>query len=233
MKTEVAEKIRAAKSGDKEAFGELLSDNAGLIRSIASRFIGRGVDKEDLTQIGSIGMIKAIRNFDLSRETEFSTYAVPLIIGEIKRFLRDDGSIKVGREIKRKASVIARAREEFFIKNGHEPTISEIAKICDFSEEEAAECICACAETVSIYEPIGDNSTFGELIGKDESEERDEKIALFQAIENLSIEEQQIIRLRYFRGMTQTETGKILGMTQVAVSRKETKAIEKMRKELV
>ena len=121
--------IEKAQNGDSSAFDRLVEENTGLVRSIALRFIGRNVDYEDLCQIGHIGMIKAIKNFDLSRNTAFSTYAVPLIIGEIKRFLRDDGEIKIGRELKRRGAIINRARESFITENGFEPSVSVLSKL--------------------------------------------------------------------------------------------------------
>ncbi|MBR2901312.1 MAG: sigma-70 family RNA polymerase sigma factor [Clostridia bacterium] len=233
MKEGTAVLIAKAKEGDKNALDILVGENTGLVRSIALRFTGRGVDYEDLCQIGHIGMIKAIRNFDFSRQTAFSTYAVPLIIGEIKRFLRDDGEIKVGRELKRKGALIYAAREKYITENGSEPSVSQLSAMCGFSEEETVEAISATASTVSLSEQIGEDTTILDLIGKDFTPEINEKIALMQAIDRLSHEEREIIRLRYFKNLTQSETGRVLGMTQVTVSRRETKALEKLRYELV
>lgn len=228
-----AELIALAQTGDKEAFETLVSENTGLVRSIALRFNGRGVDFDDLCQIGHIGMIKAIRNFDLERGTAFSTYAVPLIIGEIKRFLRDDGEIKIGRELKRKGSLVFAAREKYVIENGSEPTVSELAKICGFSEEETVECMTASSTPISLSEQVGDDATLEDFIGRDFTPEINERIALKQAIQKLPFEEREIITLRYFKNLTQSETGRALGMTQVTVSRKESKALEKLKLELV
>lgn len=225
--------IKNAQDGDADALDRLVTDNIGLVRSVALRFTGRGVDYDDLCQIGHIGMIKAIRNFDLSRGTAFSTYAVPLIIGEIKRFLRDDGEIKIGREIKRRGALIASARERFISENGREPTVSEIALICGLTEEEAVESINASSCLVSLSEAVGEDSTLEDLIGVDFTPEINERIALRQAIERLNDEERQIILLRYFKGMTQSETGRVLGITQVSVSRKEQRALIRLREELL
>lgn len=233
MKEGTAVLINKAKEGDIDALDVLVSENTGLVRSIALRFTNRGVDYEDLCQIGHIGMIKAIRNFDFSRQTAFSTYAVPLIIGEIKRFLRDDGEIKVGRELKRKGAIIYAAREKFITENGNEPSVSQLSAMCGFGEEEVVEAISATASTVSLSEQIGEDTTILDLIGKDFTPEINEKIALMQAIDKLPSEEREIIRLRYFKNLTQSETGRVLGMTQVTVSRRETKALEKLRFELV
>ncbi len=224
--------ITLAKDGDKGALDRLVNENTGLVRSIALRFTGRGVDYEDLCQIGHIGMIKAIRNFDITRGTAFSTYAVPLIIGEIKRFLRDDGEIKVGRELKRRGALVMAAREEYISQNGNEPSVSILAKMCGLSEEDTVECINAASSIVSLSEQIGEDSTLEDLLGVDFTPEINEKIALRQAIEKLPSEEREIIFLRYFKNLTQSETGRALGMTQVTVSRKEAKALTKLKDEL-
>lgn len=224
--------IGKAKSGDENALSILVDENTGLVRSIAVRFMGRGVDYEDLCQIGHIGMIKAIRNFDFERGTAFSTYAVPLIIGEIKRFLRDDGEIKVGRELKRKGALICAAREKFISVNLCEPKVSQLAEMCDMTEEEVVEALGATAATVSLSEQIGEDGTLEDILGVDFTPEINEKIALKQAIDKLSEEEREIILLRYYKCMTQGQVGKILGMTQVTVSRKESKALLKLKEEL-
>ncbi|MBQ9847861.1 MAG: sigma-70 family RNA polymerase sigma factor [Clostridia bacterium] len=224
--------IERAKNGDKDALEELVEENTGLVRSIAVRFTGRGVDFDDLCQIGHIGMIKAIRNFDLERGTAFSTYAVPLIIGEIKRFLRDDGEIKIGRELKRKAAIVMAAREKFISANSKEPSVSELAAASGLSEEETVECIAASSATISLSEQIGEDSTLEDLLGNDFTPELNEKIALKQALESLPFCERKIIYLRYYKGMTQSETGKALGMTQVTVSRREAKALLMLKAEL-
>lgn len=225
--------ISKAKEGDEKALEILVDENTGLVRSIAIRFTGRGVDYDDLCQIGHIGMIKAIRNFDLERGTAFSTYAVPLIIGEIKRFLRDDGEIKVGRELKRRGAMIMSAREKYISANGSEPTVSELAAICGMSEEDAIEGISATAGTVSLSEQIGEDATLEDFLGSDFTPELNEKIALKQAIERLPTEEREIISLRYYKNMTQSEVGRALGLTQVTVSRKEAKALKRLRDELL
>lgn len=224
--------IEKAKNGDNYALEALVEENTGLVRSIAIRFTGRGVDFDDLCQIGHIGMIKAIRNFDLERGTAFSTYAVPLIIGEIKRFLRDDGEIKIGRELKRKAAIVMAAREKFISNCAREPTVSELAAASGLSEEETVECITAASATISLSEQIGEDSTLEDLLGNDFTPELNERIALKQALETLPCCEKEIIYLRYFKGMTQSETGRALGMTQVTVSRREAKALLKLKAEL-
>lgn len=220
------------KEGDRRALDEFINENTGLVRSVALRFTGRGVDYEDLCQIGHIGMLKAARNFDTGRGFAFSTYAVPLIIGEIKRFLRDDGEIKVGRELKRRGALVMAAREKYIANNLCEPTVSELASLCGMSEEDTVEAITASSATVSLSERIGEDGTLEDIIGVDFTPEINEKIALKQAISLLPDEERRIILLRYYKGLTQTETGRILGLTQVSVSRKEARALAMLKSEL-
>ena len=224
--------IKRAQEGDADALDELVKENTGLVRSAAFRFTGRGVDYEDLCQIGHIGMLRAIRNFDLSRGTAFSTYAVPLIIGEIKRFLRDDGEIKIGREIKRRSAIIMAERERFVNLYNREPSVSEIARICNMSEEDAVESINASNCLISLSETIGEDGTLEDIIGVDFTPEINERVALKQAISKLPPDEREVIYLRYFKCMTQSETGRVLGITQVSVSRKEAKALTRLRGEL-
>lgn len=229
------ELVRLAKSGDKNALESLLCENAGLIKSVALRFQGRGQDAEDLIQIGSIGMMKAVRGFDESFGVAFSTYAVHMVTGELKRFLRDDGLIKISRDIKRRGYILFRAGEEFSAKHGREPKISELCEMCGMTYEEVVTALEAMTPTVSLQEKLGDedSASFEELIGDDKSDEITDKLALGEALKNLSGEEQTLIYLRYYRGLTQSESAKRLGMTQVKVSRKEKKIIEKLRKEMI
>lgn len=221
--------IAQAQSGDTDALCRLVNENTGLVRSVALRFSNRGVDYEDLCQIGHIGMIKAIRNFDQSRGCAFSTYAVPLIIGEIKRFLRDDGEIKISRELKRRAAIIISKREKYVIEEGYEPKISTLAELCGMTIEEVAEGLAAASPTVSIHEQINEGYSIEDTLGSDSTPEINEKIALKQAIECLPDPEREIILLRYFKQLTQSEVGRVLGMTQVTVSRREQKALERLR----
>ena len=206
------ELIALAQSGDGDALCRLVAENTGLVRSVALRFCNRGVDYEDLCQIGHIGMIKAIRNFDIDRGCAFSTYAVPLIIGEIKRFLRDDGEVKISRELKRRSALIMSAREKFIADYGYEPKLSDLSAVCGMTAEE-----------------ISEDFSLEDRLGKDETPEINEKIALKQAIERLPRPEREIILLRYFKQMTQIEVGRVLGMTQVTVSRREQKALDRLR----
>ncbi|MBR5858827.1 MAG: sigma-70 family RNA polymerase sigma factor [Clostridia bacterium] len=223
------ELIALAQSGDGDALCRLVAENTGLVRSVALRFCNRGVDYEDLCQIGHIGMIKAIRNFDIDRGCAFSTYAVPLIIGEIKRFLRDDGEVKISRELKRRSALIMSAREKFIADYGYEPKLSDLSAVCGMTAEEISEGLSAATPTVSLYEQISEDFSLVDLLGRDETPEINEKIALKQAIDQLPHPEREIILLRYFKQMTQIEVGRVLGMTQVTVSRREQKALDRLR----
>ncbi len=227
--------IRKAKGGDNVALSQIMSENAGLVKSIALRFRGRGQELEDLIQIGSLGMMKAVRGFDESFGTVFSTYAVHMITGELRRFLRDDGLIKVSRDIKRKGYIIYKQSEAFVTQHGREPTISELCELCGMSKEEIVVSLEATSPTVSLQDKVNqdeDSSCLEELIGVDTGDEIAEKLTLRQAIDSLPAEEKTLIYLRYFKGMTQSESAKRLGLTQVKVSRKEKKIIEKLREEL-
>ncbi len=230
------ELIRKIQDGDGEALEELVEQNSGLVKKIALRFTGRGVDYEDLTQIGMIGMIKAARSFDFDFGTAFSTYAVPLIMGEIRRFLRDDGLIKVGRSVKQKGMIIMREREKFLGIREREPKISELAELTGFSPEEVVECMGAVSNVVSLNEPVGDDGelTLESTIADDSCtlEKLTDKIALDEAIRGLPPLWRNIVYLRYYKELSQVETGKRLGITQVKVSREEQKMLTCLRKEL-
>lgn len=228
------ELVRTAKSGSREALDRLLRENAGLVKSVALRFCGRGQDIEDLIQIGNIGLMKSITRFDESLGYAFSTYAVHSIAGELKRFLRDDGWIKVSRSLKQKGYALLRASEKFRNENGREPRLSELAELCGMAVEEVSEALEAQTPALSLQERTGDEDSplREELVGEDHSDEIDERIALEQAIERLPSEERLLIRLRYYRGLTQSESAKLLGLTQVKVSRSEKKILEKLRREM-
>ncbi len=229
------ELVKLAQKGDSKALEMLISENGGLIKAIAMRFQGRGQEMDDLLQIGTIGMMKAVNRFDCSFGTAFSTYAVHMVTGELKRFLRDDGLIKISRDIKHRGYILFRAAEEFAAKHGREPKISELCMICSMDKEDVVTALEAMAPTVSLQESRGDDDspTFEELIGVDNSEEITDKLALSEALKKLPDEEQKLIYLRYFRGLTQSESAKRLGLSQVKVSRREKKIIEKLRKELI
>lgn len=231
--------IRLSKQGDKAARDRVVTENVGLVWSIVRRFMGRGHEAEDLFQIGSIGLMKAIDKFDLSYEVKFSTYAVPMITGEIKRFLRDDGMIKVSRSLKETAGKIRLMRETLESKNGREPTIEEIGEALELAKEEVVMALESGAEVESLYKTIyqGDgNAIF--LIDKieqtdDTSEEMIDHMALREVMNSLDEKEKDIIRLRYFKDKTQTEIAKQLGISQVQVSRLERKILRTMRERML
>ncbi len=225
------ELLERARAGDAIAEETLMRENMGLVKSVAARFLGRGAEFEDLCQLGSIGMLKAIRNFDTSYGTAFSTYAVPLIIGEIKRFLRDDGMLKVSRELRQKGAFLLRRKEEFTSEYGREPTVTELADFCGCSVEETVEGLDAGNAVLSFSEPVGERA-LEDLIGTDNIDELCEREALRQAILDLPAEEKQLVLLRFYRGYSQQKAGEVLGMTQVKVSRTEKKVLEKLRRML-
>lgn len=223
--------LRLAQSGDDAACEALIRDNSALVWSIVRRYAGRGVDTEDLFQLGSMGLLKAIQGFDCDYGTRFSTYAVPKINGEIRRFLRDDGSVKVSRTMKSLAIRVNAAREQISMKTGREPTISELADLLDASPEEIAACENALVPTDSLQREIGDDgATLEHLIGDDGIEEKIlESVTLQEAMQRLGEKERRVILLRYFRSQTQQQCARQLGISQVQVSRLERKAIDHMR----
>ncbi|MBQ9939920.1 MAG: sigma-70 family RNA polymerase sigma factor [Clostridia bacterium] len=223
--------ILAAQSGDENALSLIVQSNMGLVRSIAKRFIERNAEYDDLIQIGTIGMIKAVRKFDTSYNTVFSTYAVPMIIGEIKRFLRDDGIIKVSRTAKKNAYDIARFRESFTLSQGREPTIDEIIDGLNLSCEDAVFALEASQPVHSIYRESDDAPGVEDIIAaEDNIEKLCESISLRESLTKLSEQERQLIVLRYFKNLTQQQTAKILGCSQVKVSREEQRIFQKLRK---
>ncbi len=225
------ELIRRSKSGDKDAKEQLILDNAGLIWSVARRFFGRGVESDDLYQLGCLGFIKAVDGFDLEFGTQFSTYAVPKIAGEIRRYIRDDGAIKVSRGIKERAALIKVARVKLVQEYGYEPSLTQLSEITGFSPEEIAFAQSATAEVESINRENGDDGfTLENVLSDTKSEDAMlEQMALRQAVEKLPERESIVIRLRYFHGLTQQNVAKILDVSQVQVSRIEKKALNKLR----
>ncbi len=225
------ELIARSQAGDREAGEVLVTENSGLIWSVARRFIGRGAEADDLYQLGCLGFLKAVDGFDLNFGTQFSTYAVPKIAGEIRRFLRDDGAIKVSRSIKEQAANIKTARNLLMNALGREPTILEISKQTGFTPEEIALAETATAATESIQREAGEEGFSLETVLTDtESEESMvEKISLRQAIDKLQEREAMVIRLRYYHGLTQDRVSKVLAVSQVQVSRIEKKALENLR----
>ena len=224
------EDLRLAKDGDKAAAERLIEENSGLIWSIARRFFGRGCEPDDLYQLGCVGFLKAISGFDESFGTQFSTYAVPKISGEIRRFLRDDGAIKVSRSIKEQSQQIKNTRLALEQKLGREPHISELAEETGFTPEEIAFAETATGPAESLQREAGDDGFTLEHVLSDSGDEKMiEKVALKLAVEKLPEKEMKTVFLRYYHGMTQESASKILGISQVQVSRIEKKAIEHLR----
>lgn len=210
-----------------------IEENLGLVHSCARRFTGRGVDYEDLVQAGCIGLIKAVDNFDDERGFSFSTYAVPVILGEIKRIFRDDGTVKVSRIIKDRGRKISYIKEEFSRINGHEPTVGDISSILGISEEETAQAINASLPVFSLT-PAEDGDSRGEFDIPTESYDAEiaDKIALRQIMEQLEDRDKKLIEYRYFKGLNQTKTAELLNMNQVWVSRREKAILLIMKKKL-
>ena len=223
--------LEAAQSGDEEAGERVLRENTGLIWSVVRRYNGRGVETEDLYQLGCIGFLKAVKGFDLTYGTQFSTYAVPKIAGEIRRFLRDDGSVKVGRSLREKGQTLFYTRERLCHTLGREPQLSELAQETGMTVEEVAAVELANGPLESLQQaPPLDGLTLESTLGTDSPEEgMVEKIALREAIDSLPERERITILLRFFRGMTQEQTARILKVSQVQVSRLERKGLAKLR----
>ncbi|WP_315109673.1 RNA polymerase sporulation sigma factor SigF [Clostridium intestinale] len=233
-----SELIRRVKAGDKEAMNRLIELNTPLVSSLSKKFINRGYDYEDIMQIGSIGLVKAINNFDDAYNVKFSTYAVPMIVGEIKRFLRDDGMIKVSRNTKTLAKKLHYFREELTKKLNRDPTIDELAEYSGFNKEDIVFALESASSMQYLYDTIHqDDGAPVLLIDKlSETGEEDtsmiDKIALKEALRALDIKARQIIVLRYFKDKTQVQVAKLLGISQVQVSRIEKKVLLEMRKRL-
>ena len=228
-----AELLEAAVQGDEQACEQMLLDNSGLIWSIVRRYYGRGVEPDDLYQLGCLGFIKAVKGFDLTFGTQFSTYAVPKIAGEIRRFLRDNGAIKVSRSVREQAAMIFAARERLKNALGREPVLSELAEETGLRPEEIAQCELAVAEPESLQRETGDGLTLEGMLGSESPEESMvEKIALREAIDALPERERMTILLRFFKGLTQEQAARLLGVSQVQVSRLERRALERLRASL-
>ena len=219
-----------AQNGDNDACQQVLTENVGLIWSIVKRYSGCGVDTDDLYQLGCIGFIEAVKGFDLTYGTQFSTYAVPKIAGEIRRFLRDDGSVKVGRSLREKGQTLFYTRERLRHTLGREPQLSELAQETGMTVEEVAAVELANGPLESLQQETIDGLTLESTLGTDSPEEgMVEKIALREAIDSLPERERITILLRFFRGMTQEQTARILKVSQVQVSRLERKGLAKLR----
>lgn len=229
--------IKLAQENNEQAMETLMKNNSGLVWNIVKRFIGRGYEPDDLYQIGSIGLIKAIKRFDVNLDVQLSTYAVPYIMGEIKRFIRDDGIIKVSRQTKELSIKIKQIQNEYLNKNGEEITITTLSQILNISKEEIAAAIESNNTVNSIYSVEGANDDEKMLLekisdNKDEYNNLVDKITLNELINNLDEREKKVVLLRYYKEQTQAQVGKTLGITQVQVSRIEKKVLDKMRLKL-
>ena len=228
--------IRRYRDGDVEAGEELANLNKPLVYNIAGRFVGRGIDMDELVEMGTIGLVKAINTFDFSRECAFSTYAVPLIFGEIRRFLRDDGIIKVSRENKR-LSALLNAERDRRLNTGEDTGVASLAAAVGVSAQDAAAALFSTAPVKSLDEAAfddDDSQTLGSVVCDEEAVGRDfDRLALRLAIEKLSDLPRKIIILRYFRDFSQAETARLLGLTQVKISREEKKILSKLRTDLI
>ena len=228
--TELFVLLDRAQNGDDEACQQVLLENSGLIWSIVKRYYGCGVEVDDLYQLGCIGFIKALKGFDLSYGTQFSTYAVPKIAGEIRRFLRDDGAIKVGRSVREKGQMLWSVRERLRQQLGRDPRLSEVAQETGLGIEEIASIDLANGTPESLQQETAEGLTLESTLGTDGPEEHlVEKIALREAIDALPERERMTILLRFFKGLTQQQTARILEVSQVQVSRLERKGLHRLR----
>ena len=226
--TELFALLDRAQNGDEDACQQVLMENTGLIWSIVKRYYGCGVDSDDLYQLGCIGFIKAVKGFNFAYGTQFSTYAVPKIAGEIRRFLRDDGAIKVGRTIKEKGQLLWSTREKLRQQLGRDAHLSELADATGISVEEIATIDLATVAPESLQQETAEGLTLESTLGND-GEGLVEKLALRQAIDTLPEKERMTILLRFFKALTQQQTAKILGVSQVQISRLERRGLSKLR----
>ena len=230
MSSSTLELLRAAQEGDRDACEQAVLENNGLIWSIVRRYYWRGVEPDDLYQLGCLGFLKAVQGFDFSYGTCFSTYAVPKIAGEIRRFLRDDGSVKVGRAIREQAQTLYSKREQLRHDLGREPALSELAEATGLSVEEIAQVELATDSPESLQRETADGLTLEGVLGTDAPEEAlVERIALREAIDQLPEKERMTILLRYFKGLTQERTARVLGVSQVQISRLERRGLARLR----
>lgn len=233
MNAEALPLLEAAREGDNDACERLLKENDRLVWSVVRRYFGRGVDPEDLYQLGCLGFVKAVRGFDPAFGCQFSTYAVPKIAGEIRRFLRDDGAVKVSRGLRERGGSIQKARDVLRVGLGREPTLSELAAETGLEPEEIAAAETANAPVTSLQMELGDGLTLEQLVGDEGMEEGVlERLALREAIGTLTDRERQVVELRYFRGLTQDKAAKILKVSQVQISRIERKAMDRLREKM-
>ncbi len=230
--------IELSQSGNENAKEKLIVHNIALVKSIVKKYVGKGIEYDDLYQLGCMGLVKAISNFDVSFNVRFSTYAVPMIAGEIKRFMRDDGMIKVSRSLKELAIKAMSSQEKFLAQNGHEATISEIAKDIDADVEDVMMALESAMPHMSIYEPVYESDSEIAIVDKIADDSMSEsgmvdRIMLKELLATLEAKERQIIVMRYFQDKTQTEVAKAMGVSQVQISRLENKILEKMRKRVM
>ena len=224
------ELLRAAQAGDRDACERAVAENSGLIWSIVRRYYGRGVEADDLYQLGCLGFLKAVQGFDFTYGTCFSTYAVPKIAGEIRRFLRDDGMLKVGRGLREQAKLLYTSRERLRHRLGREPVLSELAEDTGLTPEEIARADLATDTPESLQQETADGLTLEGMLGTEAPEEAMvERIALREAIDQLPEKERMTILLRYFKSLTQEQTARILGVSQVQVSRLERRGLQHLR----
>ena len=236
--SETMELLRRSKAGDRQAREELIEGNLRLVLSVIQRFAGRGESVDDLFQVGCVGLIKAIDNFDISQPVKFSTYGVPMIVGEIRRYLRDNSAIRVSRSMRDTAYRILQVRDRFLTENQREPTVEQIAKELNIPREEVVFAMDAIVDPVSLYEPVysdgGDTICVMDQVkdSKNTDESWLEQIALKEAIARLSERERHILNLRFFEGKTQMEVSAEVGISQAQVSRLEKNAISQIKKNL-
>ena len=225
--------LEQAAAGDRQAEAQLLEENSGLIWSIARRYYGRGAEPDDLYQLACVGFIKAVRGFDAALGNEFSTYAVPKIAGEIRRFLRDDGAVKVGRAVKERAARVRRVQAELEGRTGRSPTVSEVAEAAGLTAEEVASCEQAEVTVDSFERELSGGGRLGDLVGDEGMEERAcLYLSLGEALGALPERERQVLALRFSRDLTQQQVSRIIGVSQVQVSRIEKRAIAALREKL-
>lgn len=224
------ELLRAAQAGDREACERAVTENSGLIWSIVRRYYGRGVEADDLYQLGCLGFLKAVQGFDFSYGTCFSTYAVPKIAGEIRRFLRDDGMLKVSRGLREQAQLLYTSRERLRQRLGREPALSELAEDTGLTPEEIARADLAADAPESLQQETADGLTLERMLGTEAPEEAMvERIALREAIDQLPEKERMTILMRYFKSLTQEQTARVLGVSQVQISRLERRGLQHLR----
>lgn len=233
MTSEMCGLLAAASAGDREAEARLIEQNSGLIWSIARRYYGRGTEPDDLYQLACVGFIKAVRGFDPDMGWEFSTYAVPKIAGEIRRFLRDDGAVKVSRAVKERAQRVRRVQSELESRTGRSPTVSELAEATGLTPEEVAACEQAEVAVDSFERELSGGGRLGDLVGDDGMEERTcLYLSLREALTLLPERDREVLALRFSRDLTQQQVAQIIGVSQVQVSRIEKRAIAALRERL-